>query len=555
MARQVNGHLGTFASIEALTAKFPPSESIGCSANVGTAIPYTKAWCDGSEWALVKAPQIQALVSGAWNPLAASLSLADCETQWPASRSQSIVLPNPYPTQDNTPVHCSLLSFASQWGGYKYWMAYTPYPGADSLYENPCVAASNDRVTWVAQGAQPLVPHPGGTTYNADTHLFMSADEGTMYLAFRERSPTVNTLYVMQTSDGVVWTAPVAIETGANGTQDFGSPSIWWNGTGWTMISHNLDAVSPWPVQRWVSNTANIYEGFGSPVTVIMPVVAGRAWWHSCMVRALGNAADGRIIGIAQDNAGTAGGSGNLYYIESADDGATFARLAAVSSLGGKYRSAVYPRRTPTGMVVDVVVGTLAGANTLHEALPVRRALADAAVSIVNAVVAAGSRMPPGVVLSDSCVRTDSAVTPNPSSSGVSYTVSSGTWGISTNRLHAVASGRLLVAAGTPTHRISARFEVVVTGVQMWLIARAVDGSNYYRAGIVSPVSGATVHTLTLQSIVSGNFVEQQVIGTITTGDYLTIDSVGGLLRVTVNGQLVGEYVANRFSAGASVAP
>ena len=54
MARQVNGHLGTFASIEALTAKFPPSESIGCSANVGTAIPYTKAWCDGSEGPLLK---------------------------------------------------------------------------------------------------------------------------------------------------------------------------------------------------------------------------------------------------------------------------------------------------------------------------------------------------------------------------------------------------------------------------------------------------------------------------------------------------------------------
>lgn len=63
MARQVNGHLGTFASIDALTAKFPPSESIGCSANVGTSIPYTKAWCDGNTWALVQAPQIQALVS------------------------------------------------------------------------------------------------------------------------------------------------------------------------------------------------------------------------------------------------------------------------------------------------------------------------------------------------------------------------------------------------------------------------------------------------------------------------------------------------------------
>jgi len=69
MARQVNGHLGTFATVADLTAKFPPSESIGCSANVGTAIPYTKAWCDGSEWALVQAPQIQALVSADGNVL------------------------------------------------------------------------------------------------------------------------------------------------------------------------------------------------------------------------------------------------------------------------------------------------------------------------------------------------------------------------------------------------------------------------------------------------------------------------------------------------------
>lgn len=64
MARQVNGHLGTFDTLAALTAKFSPSESIGCSANVGTAIPYTKAWCNGDEWALVQAPQLQALVSG-----------------------------------------------------------------------------------------------------------------------------------------------------------------------------------------------------------------------------------------------------------------------------------------------------------------------------------------------------------------------------------------------------------------------------------------------------------------------------------------------------------
>lgn len=68
MTRQVNGHLGTFATLAQLTAKFPPSASVGCSANVGTTIPYTKAWCDGNEWALVQAPLIQSLLSGAGAP-------------------------------------------------------------------------------------------------------------------------------------------------------------------------------------------------------------------------------------------------------------------------------------------------------------------------------------------------------------------------------------------------------------------------------------------------------------------------------------------------------
>lgn len=82
MARQVNGHLGTFASIDALTAKFPPSESIGCSANVGTAIPYTKAWCDGSEWALVQAPQLQSLVSGAGKSAAQCVRSGKAAVGW-----------------------------------------------------------------------------------------------------------------------------------------------------------------------------------------------------------------------------------------------------------------------------------------------------------------------------------------------------------------------------------------------------------------------------------------------------------------------------------------
>ncbi len=67
MARVTNGFLGNFTTTEELTAKFPPSEHAGCSANIGSAAPYSKAWSDGSTWNALASAPIQALVSGARN--------------------------------------------------------------------------------------------------------------------------------------------------------------------------------------------------------------------------------------------------------------------------------------------------------------------------------------------------------------------------------------------------------------------------------------------------------------------------------------------------------
>jgi len=61
MARNVNGFLGTYPTIAAVTAAFPPSEHVGCSANIGTATPYQKAWCDGISWAGLTASQVEGL--------------------------------------------------------------------------------------------------------------------------------------------------------------------------------------------------------------------------------------------------------------------------------------------------------------------------------------------------------------------------------------------------------------------------------------------------------------------------------------------------------------
>jgi len=61
MARNINGFVGTYSSIAELSTKFPPSEYVGCNANIGTAVPYQKAWCDGTSWGAVTSAQLTTL--------------------------------------------------------------------------------------------------------------------------------------------------------------------------------------------------------------------------------------------------------------------------------------------------------------------------------------------------------------------------------------------------------------------------------------------------------------------------------------------------------------
>lgn len=70
MARQINGFVGTYPTLASVTAKFPPAEYMGCSANIGSTT-WNKAYCNGVEWAEIDAPAVQALVSGAWNAITA----------------------------------------------------------------------------------------------------------------------------------------------------------------------------------------------------------------------------------------------------------------------------------------------------------------------------------------------------------------------------------------------------------------------------------------------------------------------------------------------------
>lgn len=120
----------------------------------------------------------------------------------------------------NAPLHPKVLDLGTQWNGYRYWMAFTPYPtNNDDTLENPSIVASNDKATWVAPATNPIVPAPAGAStgllYNSDPHLIFEND--TLYMLYRKvQHPSggyaggaTESLYVLSTTDGVTWTTPV----------------------------------------------------------------------------------------------------------------------------------------------------------------------------------------------------------------------------------------------------------------------------------------------------------------------------------------------------------
>src|SRR5690625_4256142 len=71
-------------------------------------------------------------------------------------------LPIPINTYDGSgqATHPDVLYFENGWGGYKYWMAYTPYPFSDDSLENTSITYSNDGVNWHTKIIQNTIYQP-----------------------------------------------------------------------------------------------------------------------------------------------------------------------------------------------------------------------------------------------------------------------------------------------------------------------------------------------------------------------------------------------------------
>lgn len=221
------------------------------------------------------------------------------------------------PTYDgsNQSTHPDVYYNPNGWNGYKYWMAFTPYPNGNDAFENPSIVVSNDGVTWsVPPGVtNPLVPQPTGIgfNYNADTDI-MEGEDGKLYIFYIDGTTDV---WVISSSDGVTWSTPVKIIDMS--AQTILSPSVILDNGVYKM--YYVDLVESPNLIKY--RTATSPTGtWSAPVNCsFSPIPSGKDLWHMNIDK----------IGtqyhaiITTSNSGTY--NGNLLHLAVSDDGVNFA--------------------------------------------------------------------------------------------------------------------------------------------------------------------------------------------------------------------------------------
>lgn len=202
----------------------------------------------------------------------------------------------------------------SGWNGYRYWMAYTPHTGSNTQNENPSITVSNDGTTWTTPPGltNPLVPWSGVSgDWNSDVDIALV--NGTMYLIYRRHvSTTEAILYVMESTNGVTWSTPVAVIN----SQDTTSPAIIYRDGVWHMWAvYDLAPIR----YRIVYRTApSVYGPWSAPRECQMPMPAPKIdMWHINVVDR-GSRFDGVFSSADRTTAGS-GIDGNLYFASSYD--------------------------------------------------------------------------------------------------------------------------------------------------------------------------------------------------------------------------------------------
>lgn len=461
-----------------------------------------------------------------------------------ASPLTRCVLPTPYSAVTSEAVHPSVVHVPNGWNGYEYWMAYTPYPNTNDQYENPCIAASNDRVNWVlpAGAPNPVVPNNFVNGHLSDADICIGPDNRLhMIYRWKDRAAGTEGFAVLSSANGSDWTTPTVVLSVTTANKSFLSPSMLWTGTQWEVYAVDPISVGR-PVVRWVLNSLSD-TWTTTPAVVTAPLGTGQAWWHTNVKLLPGGA---RAM-LAQSDVG----AGALYFGVSTDGGATFAvRPIQRAGVGYQwYRSSFVVRQSPSGQpglelwlsregsinaIDDWHIYYADGAFDGAEYAATRR-------STIAALLASASAGPALLLFADTFNRADNASAIGSPQFGGAYTVNSGTWGITGNRLQLVSgAGRLSFDVGASDFEVSVSIAAVVSTNEVWLWGRQTDSSNGWRLGYKNDQPG-----LRLQRVQAGTTVEDiEIAATLVPGDALSLAFEGPNVTAKVAGRVVATAVS-----------
>lgn len=183
----------------------------------------------------------------------------------PYNAPNFIHLPQVYPEGMGS-THPSVHDFRAPWNGWRYWMAFTPFWQGNESQENPSIAVSNDKVTWVEPEGlmNPIEPRQPGTSYNSDTELVWDDENEMLWTFWRTVSGAGEHIRSKHSKDGIVWsdTQEHFIASGGDGSIDSSvSPAILKAPGGeWRMYFPGSfrtagDLAGPWDAPRPITYT------------------------------------------------------------------------------------------------------------------------------------------------------------------------------------------------------------------------------------------------------------------------------------------------------------
>lgn len=261
----------------------------------------------------------------------------DPETDWingvAANGGSQLTVPTHLTPSGGQTASPSVLDFGgAPFGGYRYWMAHTPFPAGSDAASDPNIVASNDGSTWVVPAGltNPLDDQPGGAgAVNSDVELVPNATGG-LLLMWRTYNPASaggeEQLWIRTSLNGTSWTAKVMVRQDDTAVRRLTSPTLIRENDGWTMWA--VDTLpSPNRIVRMRSEGAVMSTGGWTALTNTTLSLPAAREPANIQVRRIDNKYVGLVNDITQDSAGLAGD----VYVMTSNDGFTWARGAAVA--------------------------------------------------------------------------------------------------------------------------------------------------------------------------------------------------------------------------------